>query len=166
MKMVLLISLLAIAVTMDVRSYKIKNMLCVLSIVISIFLNLFSEGADSMFGYFLGMAAPFAILFPLYVLRMMGAGDIKLFCSIGALTGINNILVCIAYSFLIGLFIALGIMLMRRNFGSRLKKIYFYFKSCFLSGRIMPYEKMSAENDGRMHFSIPIAIGTIAAMII
>jgi prepilin peptidase CpaA len=92
---------------------------------------------------------------------MLGAGDIKLFCAIGALIGLRDILFSIAYSFLFGFIVALMIMIVRKNFISRLKRIYIYLKSCFLNMSIMPYDELSANNDGKMHFTIPIALGTI-----
>ena len=165
-KMIVLISLLIASVTMDMYNYKIMNKPCALAIGISMTLAIFAEGANGLLQCLLGLTIPFILLFPLYMLNMMGAGDIKLFCAIGALVSINNILICIAYSFLTGFLIAVSLMFMRGNFRSRFKKLYLYLSNCFLSGSMMPYEKANAENDGRMHFSIPIALGTIAAFVI
>ncbi|OGO77706.1 MAG: hypothetical protein A2Y23_08875 [Clostridiales bacterium GWB2_37_7] len=110
----------------------------------------------------LGLITPFVILMPLYILNMLGAGDIKLLCSIGALIGMRNVLLSIAFSFLFGSVVALAIMLANKNFISRFKNLYIYLKSCLLNMSILPYYQLNMNNDGKMHFTIPIALGTIA----
>jgi prepilin peptidase CpaA len=112
------------------------------------------------------LIVPFIILLPLYILNMLGAGDIKLLCSIGALTGIKHVLISIVFSFIFGAVIALLIMAVHKNLFSRLRKLYIYLKCCFLSMSIMPYYQLNTDNDGKMHFTIPIALGTIAASLI
>lgn len=164
-KMLLIMTLMTIAVIMDMRCFKVKNSLCAVFCLIGILYNVLAGGFYNIHAYLLGIITPFIILFPLYALNMLGAGDIKLLCAAGALVGINDILFSVAYSFIIGLVISLYIMAVRRNLRSRLKKVYTYFNTCFLLISIVPYEKANSESDGRMHFTIPIAIGTIAAVI-
>jgi prepilin peptidase CpaA len=84
-------------------------------------------------------------------------------CSIGALVGIRVVLWSMALTFLFGFFMALMIMVARKNFFARLKKLFHYLQSCFLSMRILPYYELNTNNDGKMHFTIPIALGTIVA---
>jgi prepilin peptidase CpaA len=163
--MTLLITQMIIAVITDVYCYKVKNLMIITFLVIETIFYAISIGENSFLVGLLGLAAPFILLFPLYTFKMLGAGDIKLFCSIGFLLGIKDVLYSIAYSYLFGFLIAVIIMIIRDNFITRLKNLLIYLKSCILSMCILPYGGLDVRSDGRMHFTIPIAMGTIAVMI-
>jgi len=165
-KMLLLSTLIITSVIMDLRSYKVKNELCASFIILGIICNTFLTRPSNLSLYFAGLVVPFIILLPLYALNMLGAGDIKLFCAIGAFVGIGSILQCIAYSFLSGLVVALIVMMIRRNFIERFNKLYDYFIYCILNMTIAPYEKTNSTSEGRIHFTIPIALGTIASYLL
>ncbi len=137
----------------------------VLFLAIGVTFHVFSNGHHNLFIGILGLIAPFVVLLPLYILKMIGAGDIKLFCSIGFLLGIKGVLYSIMYSYLFGLVVAVIIMLTRDNFLARFQKLYIYLKSCILTMCIMPYDELNTQSDGRMHFTIPIAMGTIAVIL-
>lgn len=165
-RMALIMTQLALAVTNDVYCYKVKNEINFTFAITGILYNVFTGSQTNIYFGILGLIIPFVILLPLYILNMLGAGDIKLFCSIGALLGIGRVLLSIALSFGFGLVIALLIMASRRNFIFRIKKLYVYLKGCFLCKSIMPYYQLKINKDGRMHFTIPIALGTITTFFI
>ena len=147
------------------RHYKVKNSMILFFLAAGVIFHAFSAGQHDLYTDILGLIVPFIILLPLYMLKMLGAGDIKLFCSIGFLLGIKGILYSIMYSYLFGFFVAIIIMLARDNFLSRFKKLFTYLKSCFLAMSILPYDELNFQSDGRIHFTIPIAMGTIASIL-
>jgi prepilin peptidase CpaA len=164
-KMILILSQLIISVITDLYYYKVKNLMIIIFLAAGAAFHIFSPGQQNMLIVILGLITPFAVLLPFYILKMLGAGDIKLFCSIGLLLGVQDILFSIMYSYLVGLVLAVGIMLSRDNFTARFKKLFIYLKSCILSMSILPYDGLNTQSDGKMHFTIPIAIGTIAVIL-
>ncbi|NTV91012.1 MAG: hypothetical protein HGA22_11745, partial [Clostridiales bacterium] len=90
-RLILLVPLLVFAVASDLRHYRIRNrhlaIFGVAGLLVSI-LN-FQNPATSaqIISILFPVILPLVLLFPLYCLKMLGAGDVKLFCSIGAIMG-------------------------------------------------------------------------------
>lgn len=158
---------ISLAVICDLYTYKVKNRITFSFAIIAIVYNLSFHGLNGLYFAVLGLIVPFIILFPLYYLRMLGAGDIKLFCSLGALIGLKLIIYSILYSFICGAFIAIAIMLVRKNSLQRLKYFIGYIKNCILCMKLIPYEaEISKSNGSKMHFTVPIAMGTMLTFLL
>ena len=73
----------AAAAAMDLRSGKVPNLWILLTLLGGIVLRFISkEGFRSQTAA--GILLPLVLLFPLFYLQMLGAGDIKLFCALGS----------------------------------------------------------------------------------
>ena len=129
-----------------------------------IILNTSQEGYSGLWNSILGITAPFILLILFFALKMLGAGDIKLFCAIGSITGINFILYNLIYSFLCGGIIALIFMIARKNAYERFKYLLSYFKRCILSFKIYPYSDGNKKDDSHFRFAYAIACGTIVQL--
>lgn len=164
-KNVLIITQLGISVITDMKCYKVKNMMISFFITMGVVLNIIFINRGDCFSNIMGLFVPFIVLMPLYILKMLGAGDIKLFCSIGLLLGVKDIMYSIMFSYLFGFVLAVFIMLAQDNFAARFKRLYIYLKCSILTMSILPYDDLNTQSDGRMHFTIPIAMGTIAAIL-
>ncbi len=152
--------LIVIAVAGDIRSYRVYNLPVAIGVVAGLVLNFTLIGFEGLAGSLLAAALPAILLFVLFALRMLGAGDIKLFCAIGAIMGVQFVLYTMAFSFLAGGVMALGIMLVRGNIKQRLKHIATYLEICFLTHSFMPYTDFGDKGDGaKFHFSLAIAAG-------
>ena len=143
----------------DRKSSRIRNKAVILFSAVGIILSLFDGGLISSL---IGMLFPLALL-PLFAFDMLGAGDIKAFCGLGAIWGIRMSAWIIAFSFLAGGVIALVIMLIRGNFVARIRHIFAYLKLCFIAKKPLPYDE---ERDGRFRFAYSIAAGTVIALIV
>ena len=118
--------------------------------------------ADSI----LAAVLPAIILFALFALTMLGAGDIKLFCAAGSIAGVVFILYGMAYSFLAGGAIAIALMIIRGNFRQRAKYLLSYLKTCLLTLSIKPYSDFDNKDDGaKFRFSYAIACGIALQML-
>lgn len=111
------------AVIQDIREYKIKNKLILIFLGIGIILSAADDGIRGVGDSLLGIIIPLVLL-PLFALRMLGAGDIKAFCALGALLGAKGIINLMCISFLSGGVIALIFMIFRRN---GLKRFFWIF---------------------------------------
>lgn len=161
-KIIELFTLLLLALICDIRTYKINNKIVYSFILLGILTNLYLNGVGGLKESLLGIIIPFALLFILYALRMLGAGDIKLFSAIGAIMGKNFILYTVAYSFIAGGIISFFIILLRKNGKKRL--IYFlnYLKVSIFSFSLFPYENFENKKDGgKFRFSYGIVCGTL-----
>lgn len=94
---VLLAAIALVAAVYDARFRRIPNWLTLPGVLVGIGLNSFlNAGGESWYAGFTwrsalaGMGLAFAIYFPLYLVRGMGAGDVKLMAAIGALVGPIN----------------------------------------------------------------------------
>lgn len=159
-KIVELLLLVALALISDIRTYKIKNVLIVAFLTAGLATNLALDGLSGLLGSILAAALPIPLLIVFYAARMLGAGDLKLFCAAGAIAGIGHILYVMAYSFIAGGAIALIIMLVNRNFRSRAAYLVTYLKTCFLTRSMKPYSDFDDKSDGaKFRFSYAVACG-------
>lgn len=154
--------LIAVALISDIRTYKIKNVIIFIFIILGLATNLYLNGWQGIPNSTLAALLPVLLLIILFALRMLGAGDIKLFCAVGSIAGIRFVLYNIAYSFIAGGIIAIIIMLVNKNFKERCKYLLSYIKSCFFTLSLQPYTEFSNKADGsKFHFAYAVAFGTL-----
>lgn len=115
---IVLVVLVAAAAFFDIRSRRIPNWLTLAGVLLGIGLNWFLLETDGLELSLLGFAVASAVYFPMYLLRAMGAGDVKLMMAVGTLAGWRIWLVIFILTGIIGGVIALAILLAQR----RLKK--------------------------------------------
>lgn len=85
---VVLIALVLTAALYDLRWRRIPNWLVLSGLVVGLALNAFLfAGWKGVRFSLLGLGPAFAIYFALYLLRAMGAGDVKLMTAVGSLVG-------------------------------------------------------------------------------
>lgn len=106
------------------------------------------EGKEmlAVFRYMARLAMVTAVMFPLFVFRVMGAGDIKMMAVITGCLGFSAGIKAIVCGFLIGAVLALVKMLMQKNLFKRLNYLAAYIRRLFLTKEIVPY--YAAERDG------------------
>ncbi len=142
----------------DFKSYRIKNAAVLPMLVIGLVLGLVGQSFPA---HLYGMLLPL-ILFPLYALKMLGAGDIKAFCAIGAVMGVSFVIRTMLFSFLCGGVLAAVFMLCNRIFAERFRCLWEYVKQCFSLGKFLPYAYGKSEKSV-FRFSYAISLGFVAA---
>lgn len=118
-----LVLLLLVAAVIDVRTLRIPNWLTVTGALIGLGLNAAAQwqalgplwALDGLLLALGGMAAGLALLLPLYLLRVMGAGDVKLMAMVGAFVGLQQIVPAVICVFLAGGVLALATAAWRRS---------------------------------------------------
>lgn len=160
--------LLVLALASEIKQYKITNTVTLTFIVIGIATKYLFFGLSGAIQSIGAALLPVIFLLILFALRMLGAGDIKLFSAIGSITGVEFIFYTIAYSFLWGGLISLVIIYVRKNGKQRLIYLFNYIRACFLSRSLLQYSDFKNKGDGaKFRFSYAILCGTLtqAAMI-
>lgn len=73
------------AVCMDFLMEKVVNSFVCLGLAVGLSYQIQVGRLSGVAAYMFGIALPFFLLLPLFAFRMLGAGDIKLFCVLGGI---------------------------------------------------------------------------------
>lgn len=99
----LLVTFLCVAVFWDVRERRVPNKLVLTGLVSGLMLQLWHSGFAGAGMFLVGLLTGLAVLLPFNVLRLMGAGDVKLMAMVGGYVGSAQAMLWIAlYTFLAG----------------------------------------------------------------
>lgn len=159
--------LLCIAVLCDLKTHKIKNRITFPFMLMGAMTNLYTSGIRGLTASLLGWGIPILLLYVLYRLKMLGAGDIKLFAAMGSIAGHGFILYSMAYSFLCAGAIGMVLILLRRNGVARIRYFCAYVRSCLLTFSLRDYSSFKDKDRGgdKFHFSLAILAGTLIQLI-
>lgn len=83
----LLLAAVTAAAAFDIRSRRIPNALVVPAFLAGLAVHAFLGGFDGFLRAAAGAGLALLVYFPLFLLRGMGAGDVKLMAAVGALAG-------------------------------------------------------------------------------
>lgn len=152
-----------LAVVNDYRTYKIKNNLVLGFLCTGFIFNIAFGGLNGGIDAFGGSLFPL-VLFPLFALKMLGAGDIKAFCAIGSIVGLDQSINTVIFSIIAGGTIALGFLVLRSNAMVRFRAFWRYLTTCFYMRRLLPYDQFS-DPEGKFRFAYGIFCGFIIAVV-
>src|SRR5690242_14118076 len=97
-----LVAALAAATVTDLRARRIPNAITLSAAMLGLSLNTALRGPDGLALSLEGAGLALAALLPLFALRGMGAGDVKLMAAIGALKGPEFLIYTFAWAALFG----------------------------------------------------------------
>ncbi|MYN30463.1 A24 family peptidase [Duganella levis] len=175
--LLLLCSVLALAVWSDVRTRRIPNGLVFGGAVLGLALNTLYAPGDGLFimpfgGLGLlwalaGLGVGLLLLLPMYILRTLGAGDVKLMAMVGAFVGPQAVIGCTVMTLLAGGVLALAVAASTGRLRPLLRNTYqmglhALFRS--LGGERVQIEAPS-EASGRLPYAVAIAAGTLPYLI-
>lgn len=156
---------LFIAVLEDFRKSKISNWWVLFGIIVG-FLFFLAEGEkEVLINGIAGMSIPFVLLFLLYLLRVLGAGDVKLFMVAGLFLGKEGIIEALVGAFLAGGIYAGCKLIKTKGFKSRFLYLGQYVKRILVTGKPEEYVKGPWERKAVIHFSLCIFLGCLLPVI-
>src|SRR5262245_43225428 len=91
-----------IALMTDLRSRRIPNWLTGSALLIGLVVNTYLGGLQGTLSSVQGIGLGLAMLLPFYLLRTMGAGDVKLLAAFGALLGPQMLVSVAVYASILG----------------------------------------------------------------
>jgi prepilin peptidase CpaA len=121
----ILIALVLTAAFWDLKSRRIPNWLSLAGILCGIALNSFLYGFTGFKESVEGMGTAFAVYFLLYLIRAMGAGDVKLMAAVGAFVGPGNWFMIFLITAVLGGAIALVLMVWRKRMRKTFDNVFF-----------------------------------------
>ena len=170
----LLLALLLGAVSTDLHSRRIPNALVLAGTTLALVAHTLSlAGAHTpmagtaWWAPLAGLAAGLAALMPLYLLRAMGAGDVKLMAMVGAFIGVPTVFTAALYTLLAGGLLSLAVMVGQGVSGRTLAQVRDLLTQWTLQWRtgqgtaLPPLQTTAA----RLPYAVAITLGTVAALV-
>lgn len=111
--------------------------------------------------FFTAAAAALILVFLLFRLGLMGAGDGKMIVCIAGYLGLHNGFMAVGFGMAVGTVWSLGIFLHHRSLMTRLKYLYAWFRQRFLTKTWIAYIPPAGEHgEGTIPLAACLAVGT------
>jgi prepilin peptidase CpaA len=136
---VLALLIASVGLITDVRTRRIPNWLTAGALIGGLLVNLLVGGPQGVLSALAGAGLGFALLIPFYVIRAMGAGDVKLLAALGALLGPETLLVAAAAGALVGGLMSLIILARRGRLSLAVHQMFIMHVIPTPSGAKAPY---------------------------
>lgn len=164
MKLVLTLLLLSLAVWMDIRTCRISNRLIASGLIMGLLIQMMESGLKGIGIFAINISIPVVLLYLLFLMRALGAGDIKMFSVIGSIWDLEILMLVICASFLTAALMSLWQLLYHRNLWARLRVFGDYVFRFMITGQLEKYPRVSDGKQNFIHFSAAVLIGFITAM--
>lgn len=112
-----------VAAFTDIRARRIPNWLVLTGLVAGFCLNTVFGGWSGLTASALGFGLALLIYVPLFILRAMGGGDVKLMAAVGCMAGPHNWFTIFVLASMAGAVYAVALLLARRSMGGALWNI-------------------------------------------
>lgn len=164
--LIVLVLVLFFAAILDFYRGKIPNILVLAGCCYGMIRLVYYQ---DIFSHILGIVFPAIVLFPLYKIGTVGAGDIKLFSMMGFYLSFMENLYCIFIAFVLGAIVSAISCIRYENFLERMTYLFSYLKECFFTGHFRYYYldskgkqvSHSVESKSKIHLAIPIFISAL-----
>ena len=176
--LLLLFALLGAAVWHDVRARRIPNAVVFPGMLAALVLHAMLPGGQGLFGATIGglgvlqslggLGLGLALLLPMYALRLMGAGDVKLLAMVGAFVGSGQILTIGLVTLVAGGVLALAFAAWQRSLRRLVGNAYhmaMHTTFSALAGTIAAPAAPAQPASGRLPYAVAIAAATVGCVL-
>jgi prepilin peptidase CpaA len=166
----MLLALLAAAAVCDYRTYRIPNLITGGGIVFALVYNgavppeMHADWTWAPAGMLLGFGA----MLPMYAIRTMGAGDVKLMAMVGAFLGVSGTACALLFCMITGGLAAIAFASKNRVMGRMLANAGGALRAMFWSSVVNGDPRLhhgTTQSVGKLAYGISIAVGTTAYLI-
>jgi prepilin peptidase CpaA len=155
-----------VGAVIDVRQHRIPNWLTYPAIGMGILLRWFFFGWRGLGSSLAGCLFAGGIVFLFYLVRAMGAGDVKLLAAIGSLVGPSNAVMVLAATAISGGVLALLYVMFRRRVSATLRNVGSVLTfHCWYGLKAHPELNLDNPSALRMPYGLAIATGTLYAFL-
>lgn len=165
LQIIILLSILLPATVFDIKYRKIPNFISMSGWIIGPLLFALSDSLPGILSSVYGFLTIFGITIPFYMIRMMGAGDIKLMASIGAIVGIEYALPVLTGIVLSGGVMGLIVMVYQRVLVDAFRRYGGMVGISMTMKKPVYLEPNEKEKNLVMPYALPITIGTFLSLI-
>ncbi len=163
----LLAGFLLAAVFTDMKARKVPNRLVLAGIVIGLLAQAFLLDGEGIVSALKGLAFGFGLFLPLYLLRVMGAGDVKLMALVGCFTGSPAIFGVVLCTLLAGGVLSLVFALKLKMARQMLSNSIFMVLpgAAKIAGDKVSANSVGVNSVGTLPYAMAIAVGTAAYLV-
>ncbi len=156
---------LALACISDLRTRRIPNVLTFSAVVAALVFHLLTGGWSAAGWSIAGCALGALLFFPMFALRGMGAGDVKLLAAVGAWLGPSQVLIAALATSIAGGVIALAVALGHGYLKTAFRNLWMLLANWRVMG-LRPVDELTLEGarGPRLAYALPIAIGTLVTL--
>lgn len=143
------------AVCTDLKTMRVPNGLIVLGVLAGAMLSSMGIRSGGVILFLIRLVLPVVILYPVYLMRGLGAGDIKLIAALSTIMGADLALAVIIYSLFIGAIIGIARWILKGQFLYRLQSIRYGMYDVLLYKQNSAYFTETNKKE-KLHFTICI----------
>lgn len=148
----------------DVRTRRIPNWLTFPAAALGLAAATVAHGGPGTVASVAGFLIGLALFFPLFALKGLGAGDVKLMGALGAWLGSSVVLGVAFYTTLAGGVLALGLIVKHRHGRQTLRNLWLLLTHWRVFGP-RPLDSLTLETSAgpKLPYALPIAVGVALA---
>jgi prepilin peptidase CpaA len=147
----------------DLRTYRIPNYITLGTALAGLVYQVAFHGLGGLGSGCMGLFLGFFLLFPVYLLGGMGAGDVKALAALGAWLGPSLTLMLFLYMAIAGGIMAVGVLLYKGLLWTKLRLYWSYLVNWILlrQAKMKPGPAPEADVQG-IPYGVAIALGMVA----
>ncbi len=154
---------------MDFKRDRIYNGWILFGILTGLFFHIQEGGWYGVCSAVIPILIPFVLLYSIYKIGALGAGDIKLFMVSGSFLTTEQLIHVIIVSFIIAALFSLMKMLSEKNCKERMRYLLSYLLEMCKTGEWKLYEEDSQQDthaykSNKIHFALPICISVMLGL--
>ena len=156
---------LALACVTDLRTRRIPNVLTSSAVAGAVLFHLATGGWQAAGWSIVGLFVGALLFLPMFALRGMGAGDVKLLAAVGAWLGPGQVAIVALATSLVGGVMAVVVALAYGYLRKALTNIYLLLAHWRVMGvSPLPAVTLERASGPRLAYAFPIAIGTVVTL--
>jgi prepilin peptidase CpaA len=152
----------AAACVTDLYRRRVPNVLTFAGAAAAIVYHLLASGVSGLPTAMAGCVAGVGVFLPFFLLRGMGAGDVKLLGALGAWVGVRDVLWIAAYTVICGGIMAVVVASWHGQLRRSLRNVGFVVLFWRVAGiRAVPQVTLEESSGLRLPYAVPILAGAI-----
>ena len=164
-----LVLTVALGAAFDVGTRRIPNFITVGGFAVALVLRVSTGGVDALVGGLLGALLAFLLAFPLFMLKGMGGGDVKLLTAAGAFLGPYRTFVALLATALVGGVLAIAVSLYRKRLGASLVGTFTVMRGLALKalsgGEVDAVPTLETQGAVTVPYGVAIAAGSVIGLL-
>lgn len=158
-------ALVLIACIPDLRTRRIPNVLTFGAALLGLAFHAFASGWPGLGLSAGGWALGLLLFLPMFALRGMGAGDVKLLAAVGAWVGPSQVFWVALLTSVAGGVLGVAVALLHGYLSEAVRNLRLLLTSWWLTGvRPVPQMTLADHRGPRLAYAVPIAIGTMVTL--